>query len=195
MSGVGETGADPGREPRDSAGLETQAEVMVRPRGFMTRALDSDILHSFLRSKLTVLAAAITAIIFLSALFAPLVAPHDPYDLRGVSLMDSLTPPMWLEGGTARFPLGTDDQGRDMLSAIIYGARISLSVGFASVIFAAVLGITLGLIAGYVGGRVDAVIMRIADIQLTFPAILIALLIDGTFRALVPDVSREDSAF
>ncbi len=182
-------------DPRDEAGLETRAEVMVRPRGFLTRALDSDILHSFWKSKLTVVAALVTAIIFLSALFAPWVAPHDPYDLTGISLMDSLTPPAFMEGGTTRFLLGTDDQGRDLLSAIIYGARISLSVGFASVAFAAVLGITLGLVAGYVGGRVDAVIMRIADIQLTFPAILIALLIDGTVRAMGPGLSREDSAF
>mgnify|MGYP005853655533 CR=1 FL=1 len=182
-------------DPRDAAGLETEAEAMVRPRGFVTRALDSDILHSFLRSKLAVVAALVTAVIFLSALFAPWVAPHDPFDLRGVSLMDSLLPPVWSDGGDPRFLLGTDDQGRDLLSAIIYGARISLSVGFASVLFAAGLGIALGLIAGYVGGRTDAIIMRIADVQLTFPAILIALLIDGTFRAVVPDASRESSAF
>ena len=180
---------------RDDDLSETRAAVLARPRGFVTRALDSDLFHSFWRSKLTVGAAVVTLIMFSSALFAPWVAPHNPFDLASLNLLDSLTPPAWLEGGTMKFPLGTDDQGRDLLSTIIYGARISLGVGFASVAFAAALGITLGLIAGYVGGAVDTVIMRIADVQLTFPAILIALLIDGTVHAMFPTVSREDSAF
>jgi peptide/nickel transport system permease protein len=100
--------------------------------------------------------------------------------------MDASLPPAWLEGGDARFVLGTDDQGRDILSTIIYGSRISLMVGFASVIFSMVLGIGLGLVSGYVGGRLDAFIMRVADIQLSFPAILIALLIDGVARGVLP---------
>ncbi len=140
-------------------------------------------------------AAIVTLTIFLAAAFAPWVAPHDPFDLASLSLMDSLIPPMWEEGGSPDYILGTDDQGRDLLSAILYGTRISLGVGFAAVAFAAVLGITLGLIAGYSGGIVDTIIMRTADVQLTFPAILIALLIDGTARGLFPSLTREDSAF
>jgi peptide/nickel transport system permease protein len=161
----------------------------------VARALDSDVWHSFKRSRIVMGAAVVTLLIFLGALFAPWVAPHDPSDLASLSLLDSLLPPAWLEGGDARFLLGTDDQGRDVLSAILHGSRISLAVGFASVAFAAVLGITLGLAAGYLGGRTDAIIMRIADVQLTFPSILIALLIDGTVRGVLPGVTREDSAF
>lgn len=161
----------------------------------LERVLDSDILYSFKRSKLTMLAAAVTLLYFAMALFAPLIAPQNPFDLASLNLLDSLTPPAWEDGGLPQFPLGTDDQGRDMLSAIMYGSRISLAVGFASVIFAAVLGITLGLISGYVGGTTDSVIMRIADIQLTFPSILIALLIDGTVSALLPGANRENTAF
>ncbi|WP_420394699.1 ABC transporter permease [Acuticoccus sp.] len=169
--------------------------MTVQPRGFASRAIDSDLLHAFTRSPLTMAAAAVTALIFLSAAFAPLISPSDPFDLASLSLLDSLTPPAWEEGGNPAYLLGTDDQGRDLLSAILYGTRISLGVGFASVALAATLGITLGLLAGYVGGAVDTVIMRVADVQLTFPAILIALLIDGTARALFPEVSREESAF
>ncbi len=164
-------------------------------QGAIARFLASDIVYSFSRSKLTMLAAAITLFYFLMALFAPLIAPHDPFDLASLNLLDSLTPPMWEEGGVAQFPLGTDDQGRDLLSAIMYGSRISLAVGFASVAFAAILGISLGLLSGYVGGTLDSVIMRIADIQMTFPSILIALLIDGTVSGLLPQASREDTAF
>ncbi|MBJ3775947.1 ABC transporter permease [Acuticoccus mangrovi] len=164
----------------------------VAPRG---RLADSDLLAAFLRSRVAMLAALATLLIFAAAAFAPLIAPHDPYDLASLSLLDSLTPPAWRAGGTTTYLLGTDDQGRDLLSALLYGTRISLAVGFASVTFAAVLGISLGLVAGYVGGVVDAVIMRIADVQLTFPAILIALLIDGTVRGLLPGLTREESAF
>jgi peptide/nickel transport system permease protein len=188
-------GQEPHRAEPEGDAEASRAAVMARPRGFVTRALDSDIAYSFFRSKLTVVAAFVTLVIFVAAAFAPWVAPHDPFDLASLSLMDSLLPPAFVDGGDPRYLLGTDDQGRDLLSAILYGTRISLAVGFASVALAAVIGITLGLIAGYVGGAVDAVIMRIADVQLTFPAILIALLIDGTARGLFPDLSREESAF
>ncbi|MEM8665295.1 MAG: ABC transporter permease [Pseudomonadota bacterium] len=180
---------------------EKRADVLAervpapKPKGRLGKIFDSDLWHSFLRSKLTVVAAVVTLVIFFCSLFAPLVAPHDPFDLASLSLLDSLTPPAWVEGGNPAFILGTDDQGRDMLSAILYGTRISLIVGLASVAFAAILGITLGLIAGYVGGTVDSIIMRVADVQLTFPAILIALLIDGTARGLFPGMSREESAY
>jgi peptide/nickel transport system permease protein len=163
--------------------------------GFWARVFDSDIWYSFKKSKLTMTAAVVTLVIFLCAFLAPLIAPHNPFDLASLSLMDSLAPPAWEEGGDSRFLLGTDDQGRGILSTILYGARISLAVGIASVIFAATLGISLGLLAGYAGGRIDSVIMRIADIQLTFPAILIALLIDGSVRSVLGGINREQSAF
>lgn len=159
------------------------------------RPARSDLLHAFLASRVTVGAAFVALAIVAACVLAPWIAPHDPFDLAALSLMDSLTPPVWAPGGDARFPLGTDDQGRDLLSAILHGTRISLAVGLASVALAAVLGVSLGLVAGYAGGWADAVIMRIADVQLTFPAILIALLIDGTARGLLPDVGRHDLAF
>jgi len=133
-----------------------------------------------------VVSAVVTLAVVGAALFAPLIAPHNPFDLASIDLLDSEIPPVWLDGGDPRFLLGTDAEGRDILSTIIYGARISLGVGFASVLFAMVLGVGLGLLSGYLGGTVDAVIMRIADVQLTFPAILIALLIDGLSRTVLP---------
>ncbi len=146
---------------------------------------DSDLWISFKRSKVTVIAAIITLLFFLLAIFAGLVAPQDPFDPAQLDLLNSRLPPIWQEGGQAPFVLGTDDQGRDIFSAIAYGLRISLIVGFLGVLFSAVLGIGLGLIAGYFGGVTDAVIMRIADVQLTFPAILIALLIDGVVKSVL----------
>jgi peptide/nickel transport system permease protein len=152
----------------------------------LARFFDGDLWYSFKRSPITILAAVVTVLLIGSALLAPWVAPHDPFDLASIDLLDSFIPPVWIEGGDWRFLLGTDDQGRGILSTIIYGARISLGVGFAAVLFAMVLGIGLGLFSGYVGGAVDAVIMRIADVQLSFPAILIALLIDGVARGVLP---------
>ena len=141
-------------------------------------------------------AACGTLILFLLAFLAPWVAPHNPFDLASISILDARVPPVWMEYSDPRFLLGTDDQGRDMLSGIFYGMRISLIVGFCSVIAAAILGITLGLVAGYVGGRTDAVIMRMADVQqLTFPAILIALLIDGVAAGVFGSLDREIFAF
>ncbi len=162
---------------------------------WIARALDSDIWHSFKQSKITIAAAIVTSIFFLGALFAPLIAPQNPFDPASLSLLDSYTPPAWQDGGDMRYLLGTDDQGRDIFSTLLYGSRISLAVGFASVIFAAFLGISLGLLAGYAGGRTDAIIMRMADIQLTFPSILIALLIDGSVRSAFTGITREETAF
>lgn len=156
------------------------------PTRRLARILDSDLWWSFTRSPTVVVSALVAAAMIGSAAFAPWVAPHNPFDLATLNLLDAFTPPIWLEGGDARFLLGTDDQGRDVLSAILYGARISLFVGFCSVLFAMTLGVTIGLVAGYTGGTVDAVLMRIADIKLTFPAILIALLVDGIVRAVLP---------
>ena len=164
-------------------------------RGMLDRALDSDLWWSFRRSRTAVAAAITTAVFVVAAIAAPWIAPQDPFDLASLNLLDSRLPPAWMAGGEPHFLLGTDDQGRDMLSTIMYGARISLAIGFASVAFAAILGVTLGLIAGYSGGALDSVIMRIADVQLSFPAILIALLIDGTAHALLADLDRERSAF
>ena len=156
----------------------------LRQEGRLTAALDSDLLHAFLRSKITIAAALVTVTLVLAAVLAPWIAPYDPFDLRQLNLLDSHLPPAWLGGGDPGYLLGTDDQGRDVLSTILHGSRISLGVGVLAVGLAAALGIVLGLIAGYAGGFLDALIMRIADVQLTFPAILIALLIDGTGRAL-----------
>ena len=159
------------------------------------RFFESDVWHSFTRSPVTIVAAVTTIVIMGAALFAPWVAPHDPFDLATVDLLDGEMPPVWMEGGEWRFILGTDDQGRGVLSTILYGARISLGVGFASVAFAMVIGIGLGLLSGYVGGALDAVIMRIADVQLSFPSILIALLIDGVARGVLPRDLHDDVWF
>lgn len=152
----------------------------------MRALFDSDIWYSFSRSPVTVASAIVAFICVAGATFAPWLAPHNPFDLATLNLIDAFKPPLWEEDGDASFLLGTDNQGRDVLSAIMYGARISLVVGVAAVVFATLLGVLLGLLAGYLGGTVDAVLMRIADIQLTFPSILVALLIDGVARALLP---------
>jgi peptide/nickel transport system permease protein len=159
---------------------------------WIRRASDSDIWWSFKSSTLTVVAAVATLLIIAIAFLSPLLAPHTPFDPATLSLSDGLKPPIFVsDDGDWSFPLGTDDQGRDVLSSIMYGTRLSLVVGFASVVVAMVLGIALGLVSGYVGGAVDAVIMRVADVQLTFPAILVALLIDGIVRGLIT-VQRHD---
>jgi len=152
----------------------------------LSRFLDSDVFHSFKQSPSVIVAAVIAGIIVLSAVFATWVAPHNPFDLKTLNLLDAFTPPVFTGRGNPTYFLGTDDQGRDLLSAIIYGARISLMVGIFATILAMLVGVSLGLVSGYVGGKVDAFIMRVADIQLSFPAILIALLIDGLARAALP---------
>ncbi|HTZ67760.1 MAG TPA: ABC transporter permease [Roseiarcus sp.] len=164
-------------------------------RTLIGRLKDNDLLASFLSSKVTVGAGIVTLILFLAALLAPWVAPTDPFNPATNYLSDSLDPPRFVAGGDPRFLLGTDDQGRDMLSAILYGLRVSLLIGFLSVALGALIGVTLGLIAGYAGSWTDSAIMRIADVQLTFPAILIALLLDGVAHALLKPESRDESAF
>lgn len=151
----------------------------------------SDLIFNFVHSPSAVLSAAVAFLFIVCALAAPLVAPHDPFDLASLNLLDARTPPAWSADGDIRFLLGTDDQGRDLLSAILYGARISILVGFASVFLSLIIGVTLGLVSGYFGGRVDSFIMRIADVQLSFPAILIALLIDGISRGLLPSDAQD----
>jgi peptide/nickel transport system permease protein len=152
----------------------------------LRRFFDSDVWWSFTRSPITMVSAIVALICILGALFAPWIAPHNPFDLASLNLLDAFKPPSWIEDGEAQYLLGTDDQGRDMLSAIMYGARVSLLVGLSATLFATTLGVTLGLLAGYLGGKLDALLMRICDVQLTFPSILVALLIDGVVRAALP---------
>jgi peptide/nickel transport system permease protein len=156
-----------------------------QPTTWAGRFFDSDVWASFKRSKLTMAAAFLTFVFMAAAVLAGVVSPQDPFDPAQLELMNSRLPPIWDAEGLMPFMLGTDEQGRDIFSAILYGLRISLAVGFLGVAFSATLGITLGLVAGYVGGTVDAIIMRIADVQLTFPAILIALLVDGVVKSVL----------
>ncbi len=161
------------------------------------RFFDGDVFHSFRSSPVAMIAFAVTMLLFFLAAFAPWIAPHNTDDVSTLNLMNARLPPFGVTDdfgteGVADFLLGTDDQGRDILSAIMFGLLVSLEVGFASVILAAVVGTVLGLISGYVGGKLDSVIMRIADVQLTFPAILIALLIDGIVAGLLPRALHEE---
>jgi peptide/nickel transport system permease protein len=135
------------------------------------------------------IAGAIATVLVLCALFAPQLAPTNPLDLKSFNLADSEIPPVWAADGDRRFLLGTDNQGRDMLSAILYGARVSIMIGGGAVLLAALVGVSLGLLAGYVGGRTDAVIMRIGDVILSFPTILLALLVAGLARAISPEAA------
>jgi len=172
----------------------TDPKAEDRASGF-AKLLDNDVVHSFLRSPVTVLAAFVTLVYFVGALFAPWIAPNNPYDLTQLTLWNSNLPPAWLPEGNPQFPLGTDDQGRCILSTILYGLRISLGVGFTAVILSAILGILLGLLSGYLGGFLDTFIMRVADVQLAFPAILIALFVDGTLRGLLSAEVHARAAF
>ena len=153
----------------------------------LSRFFDGDVWHSFRSSPVAIMAAVIALVCIFCAGFADWVAPHNPFDLASLELSDARLPPAWMDEGTRKYLLGTDDQGRDILSALMYGARISLFVGLASVVLSMVIGVGLGLLSGFVGGRVDAFIMRVCDVMLSFPSILIALLIDGVGRAMFPD--------
>jgi peptide/nickel transport system permease protein len=166
----------------------------TRPKGFMHRILDSDVFYSFSRSPLTIVSAVVTAIFFIAAAFAPWLAPHNPFDPATLDLMDGFTSPAWTGEGTSKFLLGTDDQGRDILSTIMYGSRLSLLVGFCAVIFSVVVGVGLGLLAGYLGGWIETAVMRLADVQLAIPAILVALMVDGIARILLPVDLRDEMA-
>ena len=168
----------------------------TRPQrpSWLARARDSDLWFSFKRSKVTVVAAIVTGLLVLGAVLAPLLGLQDPWNPAELTLANASKPPVFA-GGEWAFPLGTDDQGRDVYSALLYGLRLSLVVGLLSVALAIAIGVTLGLVAGYVGGAVDAFIMRVADVQLTFPAILIALTIDGIVRGIVSARRHEEIAF
>jgi len=158
------------------------------------RMRESDLWYSFKRHPLVIVAAAAALICILGALFAPWLAPHNPFDLKTLNLLDAFTPPAWTSTGKAQFFLGTDDQGRDILSTIMHGSRVSLTVGICAVALSMVIGITLGLLSGYLGGALDSFIMRVADVQLSFPAILIALLIDGVARVVMGKDGHDDVA-
>jgi peptide/nickel transport system permease protein len=164
------------------------------PAGRLGRCFDGDLWWSFRRSPTAMLAAFVAAVCIVCAVFAEVVAPHNPFDLATLELADARIPPAWYGEGKAKYLLGTDDQGRDILSALMYGARISLAVGLASVLLSMLIGVALGLLSGFVGGKVDALIMRICDVMLSFPAILVALLVDGVGRAMFPN-AHESLAF
>lgn len=164
-----------------------------KKRGVFGRAWDSDLAWNFRQSPVAMAAAFVAFVLLAAALLAPVIATQNPFDPAQVDLSDGLSRPMTPNEITGKtFTLGTDDQGRDMLSAILYGARISLLVGVASVVFSMIVGVSLGLIAGYAGGTTEAIIMRVADIQLSFPAILVALLVFGVFRGLIPPSQQEE---
>ena len=152
----------------------------------LARFLDSDFFHSFRTSPVAMLSFLAVLLLVLAAVLAPWVAPYDPFDLASLDVMDGFKPPAFMPEGDRSHLLGTDEQGRDLLSAILYGMRISLLVGVLAIVVALVVGISVGLAAGYLGGTAEAVLMRITDVQLTFPAILIALLIDGVARSALP---------
>jgi peptide/nickel transport system permease protein len=157
----------------------------------LARAWNSDLVYSFRTSPVAVASAAAALILGLAAVFAPFLAPHNPMDVASLSLLDSFKPPISMADADWSNPLGTDNQGRDVLSAIMYGMRLSLVVGLLSVLLATVVGVAIGLLAGYAGGIVDTILMRIADVQLTFPSILTALLVDGVITAALPRTMRE----
>jgi len=161
---------------------------------FLRKFWDHDLAWSFRRSPVTVVAAALTLACVGAALLSPWLAPQNPFDAAALNLNDAFKPPAWEAGGERAYFLGSDNQGRDILSTIMYGARVSLGVGLASVLLSVLLGVSAGLVSGYFGGRIDAVMMRIADVQLSFPAILIALLIDGLARAALPKESHDQLA-
>ena len=168
--------------------------AVAPPRSFLRRVWDSDVFYSFRRSPVTILAALVTLLLVGASVFAPWIAPYDPFNPASLNLMDGFTPPMSSSMSGNYFLFGSDHQGRDVLSTILYGSRVSLFVGVSATLFAIVLGVSLGLAAGYRGGVTDSVIMRIADIQLSFPAILIALLIFGIARGIIPPSRHESMA-
>lgn len=174
-----------------SKALATQ---QLEQKNLLTRWSDSDIWFSFKQSKLVVLAAVVCLVMISAALFAPWLAPYDPFDQASLSLWAANLPPLSTDEDGFFYLLGTDNQGRDILSAIMFGMRTSLLVGLAAVLFALVLGTFLGLVAAYLGGWVESLLMRIADIQLSFPAILVALLIDGVAKAVLGSSQMEHLA-
>lgn len=158
------------------------------------RIRNSDVWWSFTHSKSAIVAAVILAVVVLAAVFAPLIAPQNPYDAAQLDMWKAELPPIWGQGGEWPYLLGTDTQGRDMLSAILYGTRISIVIGLASVALSLVIGMTAGLCAGFFGGYIDNILMRLGDITLSIPTILIAILVSTVVRQLLPADLREIGA-
>ena len=164
-----------------------QSDLLIRIR-------NSDVYFSFKKSPTAIISSLILAIIFFCSFFVELVVPYNPFDPSSLSLMEAFTPPSWTEDGLSKFILGTDGQGRDMLSTILYGSRISLIVGFSAILFSLVLGVALGLTAGYFGGKYEMFVMRLTDVQLTVPSILMALLVDGIARGIISREMHDEMA-
>jgi peptide/nickel transport system permease protein len=164
-------------------------------RAALSKFWDGDLAWSWRHTPVAIVATLTLLVMLIAAFGADWIAPHNPFDLATIELLDALKPPVWADDGTTKYLLGTDSPGRDLLSALMYGTQVSLLIGLAAVAGAMLLGVVLGLISGYAGGRIDALIMRVADVQLSFPAILIALLIDGVARAVVPGDMHEVIAF
>ena len=160
----------------------------------INKIIDNDIGYSFFKSKIAITSAIVFFIILFCSIFAELVAPYNPFDPASISLLDAFIPPFWIEGGNTNFLLGTDQQGRDMLSTMIYGSRISLIVAFSSILFAMTLGTFLGVTSGFFGGRYEIIVMRFTDVQLTIPSILMALLVDGVARGFISKSLHNDMA-
>ena len=158
------------------------------------RIKDSDNYYNFIKSPTAIISSAILLIIFFCSFFVELITPYNPFDPASLSLMDAFTPPAWTEEGLSKFILGTDGQGRDLLSTILYGSRISLIVGFSAIIFSLILGVGLGLTAGYFGGKYEMIVMRFTDVQLTVPSILMALLVDGIARGIISREMHDEMA-
>ncbi|MCW5254960.1 ABC transporter permease [Verminephrobacter aporrectodeae] len=155
------------------------------------RLLDSDFVYAFRRSRTALASALVLLLLAALAVLAPWIAPQNPFDPAALDLLNARLPPAWIEAGRMQFPFGTDGQGRDLLSVLMYGLRISLMVSVCATLFALFVGVTLGLVSGYAGGTIDNLIMRLADMQLSFPAILVALLVDGLARTLLPHALHE----
>ena len=160
----------------------------------INKIINNDIGYNFVKSKIAVISTIVFLTILICSTFAEFVAPYNPFDPVTISLLDAFTPPVWVDGGSANFVLGTDQQGRDMLSTMIYGSRISLIVGFASILFAMSLGTFLGVTSGFFGGRYEIIVMRFTDVQLTIPSILMALLVDGIARGFISKSLHNDMA-
>ena len=163
-------------------------------QGRIARFLDSDIGWSFQRTPAAWISAIVLALLFASAFAAPLIAPQNPYDLRQVFIDKAELPPIWMPEGERPFLLGTDPQGRDVLSTILYGTRVSLIIGLASVLLSMLIGVTIGLLAGYHGGRLDNLLMRLGDTVLSIPTLLMAILVSALFREMLPPAFREPFA-
>jgi peptide/nickel transport system permease protein len=172
-----------------SSPKQAQPITPNRVPGLLARWWDSDVAYSFRHSPMAIVAAVIASVCILCSMFAPWVSPHNPFDLATLNLSDARLPPAWIDGGGRNYLLGTDDQGRDILSALFYGARLSLGVGLASVVLSLIVGVALGVLSGFIGGKLDSLIMRTCDVMLSFPSILVALLINGVGRAMFPNAN------